>query len=142
MAQECPPGKVATTIINPAGKVIEICVPEAAIPNIGGGGDTVIPAVCPCFSQEIVQAAFDADASMTCESEIGTAIESGDCTRAACFNGVFFDAFEGPDVNKAACIYSELSPTINNQCFSDNISRTDLTEAEADACVAILQTFE
>jgi len=43
------------TIINGAGKATELCVPAQAIPHIGGGGVVVIPAVCPCFSQNELQ---------------------------------------------------------------------------------------
>ena len=152
LAQECPSGQVRTTIVNPAGKVIEICVPEAAIPNIGGGGDTVIPAVCPCFSQEVVQAAFDSDPVLICLSTSGTTTTTGEaCTFATCFDGVpsFFEASEGPLDDKAtgSCAYQfptggQFVVLFNNFCDSTNTGRILLTEAEADACVAILQTFE
>jgi len=56
--RECPDGKTAITIVNPAGKVIEICVPDhvAEAGNIGGGNDIVIPATCPCFTLETLDA--------------------------------------------------------------------------------------
>lgn len=44
----CPEPKKEVTLINPAGKVIVLCVPEQAIPHIGGRGVKVIPAACPC----------------------------------------------------------------------------------------------
>lgn len=49
---ECREGKSIVTIVTPVGKSIEICVADEAIDQIGGLGDLVIPAVCPCFSPE------------------------------------------------------------------------------------------
>jgi hypothetical protein len=51
---ECPPGKTLTEIINPTGKVIEICVSDAAIDKIGGPSDIVAPAACPCWTAESI----------------------------------------------------------------------------------------
>lgn len=52
---ECPDGKTEVTIENPAGKVMVICVPENVVDNIGGPGDVVIPASCPCFTAADVE---------------------------------------------------------------------------------------
>lgn len=52
VALDCPPGKTGVTIVTPPGKVVEICVAPAAIPYIGGPGDVVIPATCPCWTAE------------------------------------------------------------------------------------------
>ena len=51
---ECREGKTEVTIVNPAGKVITICVPEHVVDNIGGPNDIVIPAACPCFTPESI----------------------------------------------------------------------------------------
>ena len=52
---ECPEGKTEVTIVpGKSGRVMTICVPEAAIPHIGGKSDVVIPATCPCFTVEEV----------------------------------------------------------------------------------------
>jgi hypothetical protein len=57
---ECPPGKTGVTIV--AGhKTMEICVPDQAVDKIGGPGEHVIPATCPCFSQEDVETAIAND---------------------------------------------------------------------------------
>lgn len=65
---ECPDGKTEVTIVKgKSGQIMTICVPDAAIPHIGGPGDVVIPATCPCFSQEEVQKAV-ADAENLCGS--------------------------------------------------------------------------
>jgi len=60
---ECNNGKIGVTIVNPAGKAIEICVPENAVPGIETGiensGGSVVAAICPCFTQEDLEVAVD-----------------------------------------------------------------------------------
>lgn len=60
---ECRNGNTAITIVNPAGKAIETCVPEVAITGIQEGtensGGTVVSAICPCFTQEDLEDAAD-----------------------------------------------------------------------------------
>jgi hypothetical protein len=59
---ECPEGKAEVTIVKgKSGKVMTMCVGEAAIPHIGGPGDVVIPATCPCFTLEEVDTAIAND---------------------------------------------------------------------------------
>ena len=98
--RECPDGKIEVTIVNPAGKVIEICVPEHVVDNIGGGNDIVIPATCPCFSQGEVEAAFNTT-TIECVRYEGTTTTSGEpCTYVECYepDALSYDflAVEGP----------------------------------------------
>jgi hypothetical protein len=149
LAQRCVGGKVPTTIINPAGKAIEICVAPAAIPSIGGGGDIVIPAICPCFSQEDITSAFVGDPTFVAQSFAGTtSITNEPCTLAIAYNASLsglFEAAEGPldDKTSGRCIYPtpELRVAPNNYCVSSSIALKALTEAEGDACVGVLKTF-
>ena len=55
VSAQCTQDKTETTIASPTGKVITICIPDSAIPFIGEDEDIVIPAVCPCFSQEDIE---------------------------------------------------------------------------------------
>ena len=46
---DCPEDKMEVTIVQGStGKVMTKCVSEADLPHIGGVGDIIIPAVCPC----------------------------------------------------------------------------------------------
>lgn len=58
---ECPDDRVGVTIITPAGRVISICVPENVVDNIGGPGDVVIAATCPCYTADDVATAVEQD---------------------------------------------------------------------------------
>jgi len=146
----CPAGKVLTTIVTPVGKVLEICVPEAAIPTIGGPGDVVIGAICPCFSQDQVQGRFDNDDGFACRSQSGTTSTTGEaCTAVICENIAIkggYAAGEGPDQTvNGDCDYDPAISTFwnpnsfNNFCYP--YKGDPITETEARACVAILQTF-
>jgi len=54
---ECPDGKNMVTITRQPGKVIEICVPDDAVDQIGDRSNVVVPVVCPCFTPEDVDSA-------------------------------------------------------------------------------------
>jgi hypothetical protein len=49
---DCDGGLVGVTVVNPNGKVRELCVRPNTVDMIGEKSDRVIKAVCPCFSLE------------------------------------------------------------------------------------------
>jgi hypothetical protein len=142
---ECPPGKVLVTIVNPAGKVVEVCVPGDVVDKIGGPKDIVVAAICPCFSQEDVEAALNDNPDIVCQQYDGTAItttgETESCTYVRC--GSYVESYESPEEGKCdfggplpafRCLPGSNWCSIDDQCLS-------LSPEEADACVAILKTF-
>lgn len=148
--QQCPAGKVPITIVNPGGKVIEVCVASAAIPYIGGPSDKVIAAVCPCFSQEQIAAAFANDSTMEAEIASGATITGESCTfgQVLSSTGRYVYGSKGPDDKTVGrCSYgssdvASWSPKYNNSCqTSTSVTMGPITAEEADACVAIIQTF-
>jgi hypothetical protein len=150
LAQQCPSGQVPTTIINLAGKAVEICVGETALPHIGQEGIVVIPGICQCFSQEMVEAALNNDPDLSCRTVSGsTHITDEACTWADCqgplgLSGVFFRVSDGPldEGTSGQCRYPAVGQVvINNFCHSSTVGPQPLNEAQADACVAILRTF-
>ena len=149
---ECRSGFTEVTIVNPAGKVITICVPDNVVGQIGGDGEIVIPATCPCFTQEDVEAAFATYNDLICELYNGTTSITGEpCTIVDCFSDIFYlYASEGNE--DEACNFSRCDPTdptchpsttlVNpNACGYEPLDIYPITEEEADACVAILGTF-
>lgn len=149
---ECPGGMSEITIVNPAGKVIEICVPDdvARDGNIGGGEVIVISATCPGYTQEEVAAFLDTHPDATVEQYDGsttTLVEP--CTYVEIYDPdseVIISALEGPDETVSGdCRFREfdLLEAGNNQVYNDltGYSNSGLSEEEGDACVAILNTF-
>jgi hypothetical protein len=147
----CPEGESEITIVTPSGKEKLLCIPDQAVAGLENAADhsqgTVIPAVCPCFTAADVEAALASDPEMICAVQIGVADVSGAlCTRVSCFNGVIFDAFEGPSAKvEGGCVFEgppRFKLTENNQCFSDATGDlSPITETEGDACVATLESF-
>ena len=155
VGRECLAPKKQITIVNPAGRVIEVCVSEAAIPHIGGNGDVVISASCPCFSPDDIQATLNRyTTDIVCSRYDGTTSISGEaCTYIECYSpeSIYIldvTAVQGPlNTNTSAsgnCIFGMMGTKSNNQCTMKDgmigslISYNDLTEAEGDACVAVL----
>ncbi len=143
---ECPMNKVAITIANPAGKIIEICVPASAVGQIGGPNDIVIPATCPCFSQETVESAINADPSIQCHYFEGNN-SSGPCKFGICMIGNNYGNASfmtvAADVEGGRCNWGNLpaAPLFVNFCTTQSTDNSFITEEAADACVAILKTF-
>ncbi len=160
----CPTGKSSVTIVNPAGKVIDICVPDSAIGHIGGPTDVVIAAACPCFSQETVATLLASQPTYQCYTNPGATDRSGGaCTVVECYDGPswLLDIYTqtGPvrTLDTGACRFPEppwcppgiscqayMPPAENNVCSVDSANgstQSYITEAEAEACVAILKTF-
>lgn len=153
---ECGPGETAVTIINPAGKVIELCVPEAAVSAIEEGNPgAVIPATCPCFSQDEVEADPNRS-SLQCESFAGRTGSSLEvCSGIRCgiddaytgslgYVAVSTSSYE-PDVALESCASSDGRYYYNFSVgCGDAVDRIDaydgMTKQEADACLAILKT--
>ena len=148
---ECRPGKIEVTIVTPAGKVIVICVPEAAVDHIGGPGDVVIPAICPGFSQEEVEAVLNDYPNIVCERIDGYTLLTGDpCTYIECYDDtcedICFGALEGPEdmgVFGPCCFEGIGQAMDNNICFNcvTDYWSDEISEEEADVCAAILNTF-
>jgi hypothetical protein len=158
----CKAGKVGVTIINPAGKVKEICVAEAAVSKIGGPGDVVISAVCPCFSQEDVQAMFNSDPSSSCGVVSGVTFGPGEpCTKTWCVGNSPWTRFmsgEGPDNSSlfgwnehtGNCVYPETIVELGakqpaNECWYSTLVGgiwfSYISETQSKACSSILDTF-
>jgi hypothetical protein len=149
---DCQAGKKEITIVNPAGKAITICVPDAAIPNIGGDGDVVIPATCPCFSQEEVQAEFDEYPNYSCTLYEGrTDITWEPCSYIVCDDDtsdtVFqsLESLEGQNCSLIVANSLALSIMRPHGCliadetsFYGESTSTD----EAKVCAETLKTFD
>lgn len=160
----CPPGKVPTTIQNPVGKIIELCVPAEAVNNIGGNNDIVIPGRCPCFSQDDLDPIFAAG-KFSCIFVPGMS-DLGTCTLIKCISpdipnlSINLEAQEGPytdpaDKSTHGCRYVyppewpenmlKQDALTNNLCYawinpSESLDDS-LKEADGDACVTILNSF-
>ena len=150
---ECPPGQIPFTIVTPVGKVIERCVPSNAADRVGGPSDIVIAAICPCFSQEDVGNALTADPTAFCQVWEGqTDPKEGalPCNDVTCYDSSWeplFEAWVGP-AEASSCYFCTEDPHIcrvsaPNYCYPADTADGYLaiTEEEAAACVAILETF-
>jgi len=154
----CPEGKIEVTKVTPSGKVKTHCVAEAASDGIENAGDhsgTVIAATCPCFTPEEIEQTLITTPDWYCVQYPGLTSHSLEsCSSTLCFEGDWFDLFsamEGPSDAKPAasggCSFGHfggiqiLSPR-NNWCWNEQTEvGFDLTVAEADACVAILNQY-
>lgn len=154
----CPEGKSPVTIVNPAGKAIEICVPSDVAEKIGMGNNIIIPSTCPCFSQASIEAIVAAGNPLTCVTFSGTTISTNSpCSIARCTSStgsIDLYAWESPlvfDRNDLCDIqYPPGQPwamiwTNSNGCDAA-IDQTwtwfpNLSEAQGDVCVGILKTF-
>ena len=122
---ECASNKVAVTLVNPAGKIIELCLPDNAISGIEQGasntGTQTILGHCPCFTQEEVEAVD----GLVCQDigEIKCSSNVGDYGAFACDTDVQI-CFREP--------YCE-SPS------TGYINPPDITFEEQTACVEILE---
>ena len=155
---ECRPGKIEVTIVTPAGKVIVICVPEHAVDQIGGPGDVVIPATCPCFSLEEVELAISND-PYAC-GQRGVGISDGEPCRTLIY--VYADQVEfwvkRPSSSENPCVIQELYelpggyciPLIickmlwnEGSCWGPNDHSCDKTHTDDElrACEAILMSL-
>lgn len=131
----CPPGKVEVTIVNPVGRIMTICVPEQVVDNIGGPGDVVIPAACPCFTQEDVESTLNDNPDMVCEYW-----DCGDIEEAECYDQNTYDSFFSAWWQIGPSPYCLLKlPAMG--CFPGGSGKTGISEDEALACLAILETF-
>lgn len=150
----CKAGKTEVTIVNPSGKAITICVPDAAVSSIGGPNDIIIPAVCPCFDQTGVETAIAASANPVQYFEVAgqSSITDEECRLIDVYDydSYVFTAFRGPvdTTTSGRCIFpgNALSIFPVNACipFDDLVIKlpsNSITQAEADACVAVLSTF-
>jgi hypothetical protein len=146
---ECPEGKTEITIVNPARKVIEICVPDEAIPGIenenDNSGSTIIPAICPCFTQEEIEVAFSTDPTFTCYPiEEGTTLGSEPCYSIECFNSddtIYYETTTSTGTYDASCNSKSWIAFNSTQCFGNIYGGEDTSKEEADACFEILKTF-
>lgn len=146
---ECPLGKTEVTIV--AGKkIIEICVPYRAVDHIGGPNEIVIPATCPGYTQEEVEIEINNNENIICERNDGSTSITGDpCTYIVCYDKTtqfeYFGVIEGPEDMSVFgyCEFSNGGAKDNNICFNDvtNYWSFEISEEEADACAAILNTF-
>jgi len=140
---ECREGKVEWTIVNPAGKVIVICLPEH-VTGIGGPNDIAIPASCPCFSQEDIQLYYNKMPDLACKFFEGTTDGSKDpCSYVYCIDGIKIYAMEGPDHGYEQYCETRISTRLRvNQCTGPSSQGSvPIGAEEADACVAILKSF-
>lgn len=151
---ECLAPKKKITIVSPSGEVIEICVSEAAIPHIGGRGDIVISASCPCFTLDDIQAVQERYTDIVCSRYDGTSTVTGEsCTYIECYNGdysFYSEALQGPldRTTSGHCLFEgrwSFKVDSNNFCYWEDagswIWSESLTEAEGDACVAVINTL-
>jgi len=147
---DCTNGKTAITIVNPAGKVIEICVPDAAIPGLQTASDnsgTIIPAICPCFTQEDVEAAFNTDQTLTCD-DLGEGLSHPSnlpCLWITCVNSdksIYIDVVTGTE--DEGCYTIAERPVMRTK-YSTLCGIYDewliITNEESKACYAIIETF-
>jgi hypothetical protein len=140
---QCPEGKVEWTVVNPAGKVVVICVPEH-VTGIGGPGDIAIPASCPCFSQEDIEAVLNKYPDVSCTYYEGKTSDTSElCSFVFCVDGVKFYAVEAPaSAGGEKCVTKVFTDIRVNQCTTvPPTSSVDVGEEEADACVQVLKTF-
>ena len=128
---ECASNKVAVTLVNPAGKIIELCLPENAINGIEqGANDTgTVPILghCPCFTQEEVEAVEGLECQVIGIGEFSAWIE--------CSSSVGEYDVYACDTDVIACFrvpYCE-SP-ITGELWSPPVTYDELV-----ACVAILE---
>lgn len=144
----CPPGKVKVTIASPGGVIMERCIPVQALEHIGGPGDVVIPADCTCFNYDAVMAA----PITYCYLSEGYAAETGEsCTFIDCRNDSgSYNFFAQEQPTGETCTYDDPLPIkcislSGNCCIAKTplsyIKHDPITEAEGDACAAILKTF-
>ena len=152
----CPEGKSPVTILNPAGKVIEICVPSDVAEKIGNGNKIIIPSSCPCYSQASIEAIVAAGNPLTCVTFSGTTrYTNSPCSLARCTSSVGsieLLAWESALDFVDQCVITyppeqqwSMLWTNSNGCDA-TIDQTDtwfpnLSEAQGDVCVAILKTF-
>jgi hypothetical protein len=153
---ECSAGQTDVTIVNPAGKIIELCIPDAAVPAIEAGNPgAVIPATCPCFSPQDVENA-DAETPLTCNSFNGLTSTSLSCSGEIC----------RPDPEDEGYIAITIQDSLPSNysgdewCYVDNApvfpfsiackapgenglsyGVDGLTLEEAHACLAILENY-
>lgn len=146
---ECRPNQVEVTIYNEhSGRITVICVNENAVEHIGGDGDIVIPAICPGFSQEEVEAALNDDPDIVCERLDGNTLPPDEqpCTLAECENNeLIFSALLGPDIKVyGGCSFGGLVLTKHNKWVINTLTAYEdflVSDDEAYACIAILDTF-
>lgn len=154
---ECPEGKIEVTIVQgKSGRVMTICVSEAAIPHIGGESDVVIPATCPCFTPEEVETAMsDANPGTGC-SEYGTHMNADEeCGYASVETdaGIWFGASMGTgQMEDGGCDYDKdtyvswgagcnvpQTVLVSAICSDYEGEYMDISVEEARACIEILR---
>ncbi len=110
LALECDQeGQKAVTIVNKAGKVIEICVNEAAIGHIGGPSDVVIRAECPCWSG-VALSEFTQCAAAACQDP-GVPWTPDWCTQSNLDSGTRLNIGYGPDILSFYALIDQYSLT-------------------------------
>ena len=157
---ECPEGKIEITIVTPSGNAKTHCIAEAAkdgIENAGDNSGTVAAATCPCFTPEEVEQTLMNTPDWYCQQTPGAYSDSlGACTWTECFEGDWFYLFEAmkgpsfdgkPGIPTGGCAFGlfggpQILTMVNNHCWNELIEDGfDLTVAQADACVAILNQY-
>ena len=145
---ECNNGKTEVTIVNPAGKVIEICVPDIALAGIQNGNDnsgsTIIPAICPCFTQEEIEVSYSTDSNFTCNPIEEGSSNSEPCYTIECLNSdasIYYEATTATGTYDDSCSNKTGVFFNSTQCWGNNYGGEDTPKAEADACFEILRTF-
>jgi hypothetical protein len=150
----CNPPTKEITIINGAGKATELCVPEQAIPHIGGGGVVVIPAVCPCFSQnelEVLDPPTCGNARSYTEGDHETEVRAAVLVQFSAGQYVaewnsfdqeaFQDKFTLDPTGAPGKCRTGIGPA--NYCKHPMTGAVDVTLEEAQACAEILwATFD
>jgi len=155
---DCTNGKTEITIVNPAGKVIEICVPDAAIPGLQTASDnsgTIISAVCPCYTPEDIEMLQLNDcycANMNSEEDNNGDVVSGG-VQVGCGLGPMEVSFSSgvlgwthtikkiEGVNEV-CIFPAIMIFGPNYCRSlQGNYAVAISVEEAQACFALLNTI-
>ena len=145
VSAKCSEDKTETTIVSPTGKVITICIPDNAIPFIGEAEDIVIPAVCPCFSQEDIEKIYN----QACEIvNFSSLPEEQPCLYGGCTdadNKIFADYNFGVANVSNYCFARPFlwpAPYDETVCFlSSSHDYEMITTEQANACLAIIETF-
>ena len=145
VSAKCSEGKTETTIVNPTGKVITICIPDNAISFIGETEDIVIPAVCPCFSQEDIEKVYNQACAIVNWSSLA---EELPCLFAGCTdsdNKIFTDYNFGVGNVSDYCFARPFlwpAPHDETVCFLSSSDEYEMINTEqANACIAIIETF-
>jgi hypothetical protein len=147
---QCPEGKSEIVVQTPSGVVKTLCVGDQAVEGLENAADhsegTIIPASCPCFTQDDVVATLDANADFLCPLAPGTTSSGADCSITQCFDSdatffLLFLAVEGPEERGNCNLPVGGSFGATNGCGNSSGNMFPLTAEEGDACRALLEPF-